>query len=245
MEDSYGRPLNGSNQQSYFTNDNSYEPPANREPRDRAPNNERSPDVSPELIAAISQRVKQELLEELKAQAGRDEQAPLSERCTDSIISLVLDQAGRRDHSTRSGSSTPPHPPDDTRRVYTPPSPIHAQPVPQPPATEPARSPPLSPSEDKPSGVRFSDRRPTAGGRSFSTAILSTIDQYVQISLHKRHFLYGSSGLRELAEEPNMSSFLESSCSQTPNPKILLFTVLITPENGAGCSIPTAIQRQD
>lgn len=94
----------------------------------------------------------------------------------------------QRQPSNKSSSTS--SPPPTARRVYTPPSPTQTQ-TPKPsaavppmehvrePSREPVRSPPSSPLE-KPSGVRFSDRTPTARpvpGRTFSTTELSTIDQ--------------------------------------------------------------------
>lgn len=97
-------------------------------------------------------------------------------------------------------SSSTSSPPPNARRVYTPPSPTqtsrqtYAQSY-VPPSSEPMRSHPSSPIEerfsdrgppaasspDKQPGVRFSDRggpptRPT-GNRTYSTTELSTIDQ--------------------------------------------------------------------
>lgn len=150
-------------------------------------------DVSPELIAAITERVKKELVEHLKQSASSEEDqktktAPRQPAATDPVEkpkpATVEDEpeapALQRELSNKSQSSTSSPPPQFSRRVYTPPSPAqsprqsHAQ-VPQP---ETSRSPPRSPSE-KPSGVRFSDRplpRPISG-RSYSTMELSTVDQ--------------------------------------------------------------------
>ena len=96
-----------------------------------------------------------------------------------------------REPSDKSSQTSSP-PPNARRGVYTPPSPTQAQsqgfksvnivpPMEQvrEPSREPFRSPPSTPVE-KPSGVRFSDRTPTARpspGRTFSTMELSTIDQ--------------------------------------------------------------------
>jgi hypothetical protein len=97
----------------------------------------------------------------------------------------------QRQPSNKSSSTSSP-PPTGRRGIYTPPSPTQAQSQTHNPTNivppmeqaressrEPVRSPPSSPLE-KPSGVRFSDRTPTARpppGRTFSTMELSTIDQ--------------------------------------------------------------------
>ncbi|KAL5321648.1 hypothetical protein ACEPPN_009608 [Leptodophora sp. 'Broadleaf-Isolate-01'] len=144
--------------------------------------------VSPELIAAITEKVKREVFEQLK-QTG----------------SVEIPSQGppmQREPSDKSSSTS--SPPPTARRVYTPPSPTqtgrqtYAQSY-VPPSMDPMRSHPGSPLEgpvggnrfadrgppppsspDKPSGVRFSDRsaaaRPT-GNRTYSTTELSTIDQ--------------------------------------------------------------------
>ncbi|KAG9248160.1 hypothetical protein BJ878DRAFT_76181 [Calycina marina] len=121
-----------------------------------------SHDVSPELIAAITERVKKELMEHLKQNATSvDEQpkAPPLQRAT----------------SIRSSSTESP---PTARRVHTPPSPTQAS-KPNfnaPQYTEPKKSPPESPS-----GVRFSDRppptRPAGGAHTYSAMELSTVDQ--------------------------------------------------------------------
>ncbi|KAK2625822.1 hypothetical protein QTJ16_005134 [Diplocarpon rosae] len=146
--------------------------------------------VSPELIAAITESVKKEVLEQLK-QTG----------------SIEIPSHGppmQREASNKSSSTS--SPPPTARRVYTPPSPnqtgrqTHAQSY-VPPSVESVRSYSSSPSEepaggnrtsdrgppaptspsDKASGVRFSDRtiptRPAGGSRTYSTMELSTIDQ--------------------------------------------------------------------
>jgi hypothetical protein len=112
--------------------------------------------VSEELIAAITEKVKREVVEHLK-QTGSVEEHPKAP-------------------PSPSKSSSTPSPPPTARRVYTPPSPVSTKP---PPPMEPMRSPPNSPLE-KPSGVRFSDRGPPsrpAVSRTYSTTELSTIDQ--------------------------------------------------------------------
>ncbi|CZS88046.1 hypothetical protein WAI453_000442 [Rhynchosporium graminicola] len=145
--------------------------------------------VSPELIAAITEKVKREVFEQLK-QSG----------------SVEIPSQGppmQREPSNKSNST--PSPPPTSRKVYTPPSPTqttrqtYAQTF-VPPPMENMRSHPGSPLEeplggnrfadrgplqpsspDKPSGVRFSDRgaasRPAPGNRTYSTMELSTIDQ--------------------------------------------------------------------
>lgn len=94
----------------------------------------------------------------------------------------------QREYSEKSNSTSQSPPPLDNRRVYTPPSPTSTtKPTFSPPPTEPMRSPPASPSSDKPS-VRFNDRdrdrdrvyneRPAQKvHRTYSTMELSTIDQ--------------------------------------------------------------------
>jgi hypothetical protein len=97
-------------------------------------------------------------------------------KATGSIDEATKAPPMQRQHSNKSNSTS--SPPPANRRVYTPPSP--AQPAPKA-YTEATKSPPASPL-DKPS-VRFSDRdkpqpRPSMpGGRSYSTAELSTVDQ--------------------------------------------------------------------
>ncbi|KAG4426467.1 hypothetical protein IFR04_000349 [Cadophora malorum] len=144
--------------------------------------------VSPELIAAITEKVKREVFEQLKQ--------------TGSVDIPSQGPPMQREPSNKSSSTS--SPPPTARRVYTPPSPTQTgrQTYTQsfaPPPVDPMRSHPGSPLEEplggnrfadrgapppsspeKPSGVRFSDRsaaaRP-AGNRTFSTAELSTIDQ--------------------------------------------------------------------
>ncbi|KAI9055854.1 hypothetical protein LZ554_000793 [Drepanopeziza brunnea f. sp. 'monogermtubi'] len=143
--------------------------------------------VSPELIAAITEKVKREVFEQLK-QTG------------------AVEMPSQAPPVHREGSSDTSSPPPTARRVYTPPSPTqksrqtYAQSY-MPPTVESVRSSPGSPLEepaggnrfadrqplapssppDKPSGVRFSDRgvptRPAGGNRTYSTMELSTIDQ--------------------------------------------------------------------
>jgi hypothetical protein len=148
-------------------------------------------DVSPELIAAITERVKKELVEHLKQSANAED-----DRKTTRLPAAMADPVKKpeksatvedepeapaleRELSNKSQSSTS-SPPPTARRVYTPPSPTQTPRATNAPPSqsELSRSPPRSPSE-KPSGVRFSDRplpRPGAG-RTFSNMELSTIDQ--------------------------------------------------------------------
>lgn len=188
MTDFYGRPLRsngGAAQAGYFDDPTSYyaaEPrdndPSRREDSSNTP--KRSPStkydkmastaspsapegVSPDLIAAITEKVKKELLEHFKQTGNLEEpsRAPPMQR----------------DPSNKSSSTS--SPPPNSRRVYTPPSPQVKQTNAVPPSTESMRSPPSSPLEK--AGVRFSGRgyntRPTPGGRTYSTMELSTIDQ--------------------------------------------------------------------
>ncbi|KAL2071396.1 hypothetical protein VTL71DRAFT_12631 [Oculimacula yallundae] len=156
--------------------------------------------VSPELIAAITEKVKREVFEQLKQ--------------TGSVEIPAQGPPMQREPSNRSNST--PSPPPTSRRVYTPPSPTqtgrqtYAQTFAPPPPMDPMRSHPVSPLEeplggnrfadrgppppsspDKPSGVRFSDRsgaaRPAPGNRTYSTMELSTID-------HKWGRLFESDG---------------------------------------------------
>ncbi|CZR52996.1 uncharacterized protein PAC_02874 [Phialocephala subalpina] len=186
MTDFYGRPLRsngGPAQAGYFDDSTSYYA---AEPRDNDPSRQedssstpkRSPTtkydkmastagpsalegVSPDLIAAITEKVKKELLEHLKQTGNLEEQTRAPPM--------------QRDPSSKSSSTS--SPPPNSRRVYTPPSPQVRQSNAMP--AESMRSPPSSPLE-KP-GVRFSDRgyssRPPAGNRTYSTMELSTIDQ--------------------------------------------------------------------
>ncbi|TGO23896.1 hypothetical protein BPAE_0118g00230 [Botrytis paeoniae] len=129
--------------------------------------------VSPEIIAAITEKVKRELFEHLKQTGSIDDQPRASYM--------------QREYSEKSNSTNQSPPPLDNRRVYTPPSPTSTtKPTFSPPPTEPMRSPPASPSSDKPS-VRFNDRdrdrdrvyneRPAQKvHRTYSTLELSTID---------------------------------------------------------------------
>lgn len=84
----------------------------------------------------------------------------------------------QRNPSTKSSSTS--SPPPTARKVYTPPSPVHAPKPVNIPSTESSRSPPsMSPSKKAPADVRFSDRlpvRPPVSSR-FSSLELSTIDQ--------------------------------------------------------------------
>ncbi|KAG4031658.1 hypothetical protein MFRU_008g00230 [Monilinia fructicola] len=126
--------------------------------------------VSPEIIAAITERVKRELFDHLKQTGGFDDQPRASYM--------------QREQSERSDSTNQSPTPSDNRRVYTPPSPTSTtKPSFPPPPTEPMRSPPASPSSDKPF-ARFNDRdrgyndRPAQKvHRTYSTVELSTIDQ--------------------------------------------------------------------
>ncbi|CAL3972824.1 unnamed protein product [Diplocarpon coronariae] len=146
--------------------------------------------VSPELIAAITESVKKEVLEQLKQ--------------TGSVDIPSHGPPMQRGASNKSSSTS--SPPPIARRVYTPPSPNQAgrQTYAQsyvPPSAESVQSYPSSPSEepaggnlasdrgppapasplDKSSGVRFSDHtipaRPAGGDRTYSTLELSTVDQ--------------------------------------------------------------------
>lgn len=146
-------------------------------------------DVSPELIAAITERVKKELVQHLKSANAEDDdkktpQPAVAEPVKKPSKSATVEDEPeapvlQRQQSNKSQSSTA-SPPPSARRAYTPPSPTQAA---RPshnlaPRSESSRSPPRSPSE-KPSGVRFSDRplpRPGAG-RTFSNMELSTVDQ--------------------------------------------------------------------
>ncbi|KAM3074332.1 hypothetical protein ACMFMG_002856 [Clarireedia jacksonii] len=134
---------------------------------DRPSARENHDGVSPDIIAAITEKVKRELLETLK-QSGNFNDHPRA-------------SSMQRDHSSSTNQSPPP---SDRRKVYTPPSPTSTtRPSFSPPPTEPMRSPPASPISEKPS-VRFSDRsgahangKPQTIHRSYSTTELSTIDQ--------------------------------------------------------------------
>ncbi|KUJ18293.1 uncharacterized protein LY89DRAFT_45107 [Mollisia scopiformis] len=189
MTDFYGRPLRsngGPASEGYFDDSTSYyaaeprdnpslrradssstprrSPPINNNRMASAPNPAAPDGVSPDLIAAITEKVKKELLEHLKQTGSIDDQTRAPPM--------------QRDPSNKSSSTS--SPPPTARRVYTPPSPtIPVKTNAAPYAAEPIRSPPRSPQE-KASGVRFSDRefssRPTAG-RTYSTTELSTIDQ--------------------------------------------------------------------
>ncbi|KAH8599136.1 hypothetical protein B0O99DRAFT_683116 [Bisporella sp. PMI_857] len=131
-------------------------------------------DVSPELIAAITEKVKKELMEHLKQTSTPVDSQPevTPPQCSYS--------------STRSSSTS--SPPPAARKVYTPPSPAQPTKPTYPPAptvesypSEPLKPQPPSPVE-KPSNVRFSDQpqpqsRPAGGPRTFSSLELSTIDQ--------------------------------------------------------------------
>jgi hypothetical protein len=156
--------------------------------------------VSPELIAVITERVKREVVEHLNRTGNIDDtpkatpQAPPTAPPQAHPPASQTPQAPPLQRQPSNKSSSTSSPPPETRRtkVYTPPSPTTQSQTPRPtnivPPTEqarepsrepPMRSPPSSPLE-KPSGVRFSDRRPTARpspGRTFSTMELSTIDQ--------------------------------------------------------------------
>jgi len=134
---------------------------------DRPSPRENNDGVSPDIIAAITEKVKRELLETLKQTGNFNDQPRASSM--------------QRDYSSSTNQSPPP---SDRRRVYTPPSPTSTtRPSFSPPPTEPMRSPPASPISEKPS-VRFSDRsgahtnsRSQTIHRSYSTTELSTIDQ--------------------------------------------------------------------
>ncbi|ESZ96847.1 hypothetical protein SBOR_2768 [Sclerotinia borealis F-4128] len=131
--------------------------------------------VSPEIIAAITEKVKRELFEHLKQTGTIDDQPRASYM--------------QREQSEKSSSTNQSPPPSDNRRVYTPPSPTSTTKQSFSPPTEPMRSPPASPSLEKPS-VRFDGRDRDRGDRNhgyndrpaqkvhrtYSTLELSTID---------------------------------------------------------------------
>ncbi|EPE27303.1 hypothetical protein GLAREA_03218 [Glarea lozoyensis ATCC 20868] len=123
--------------------------------------------VSAETIAAITERIKQEVLEHLKQTGSMDGQ-PKAEP--------MQRRSSTRSASTSSHRSVSP---PSTRRVYTPPSPVLPSKSAYPPPPPMARkSPPVSPT-DKGPGVRFTNREPKtrpAGTRTFSQLELSTID---------------------------------------------------------------------
>lgn len=151
--------------------------------------------VSPELIAVITERVKREVVEHLNRTGSIDD----TPKATPQVPPQAPPPAPQvpqapplqRQPSNKSSSTSSPPPEARRTKVYTPPSPTTQSQTPRPtnivppmeqirePSREPFRSPPSSPLE-KPSGVRFSDRTPTARpspGRTFSTMELSTIDQ--------------------------------------------------------------------
>ncbi|KAI9644167.1 hypothetical protein NHQ30_007520 [Ciborinia camelliae] len=125
--------------------------------------------VSPEIIAAITEKGKRELVEHLKQTGTFDDQPRASYM--------------QREQSEKSSSTNQSPAPSDHRRVYTPPSPTSTTKPSFSPPTEPMRSPPASPSSEK-SFTRFNDRdrgyndRPAQKvHRTYSTLELSTIDQ--------------------------------------------------------------------
>jgi hypothetical protein len=170
---------------------------------DRPSPRENNDGVSPDIIAAITEKVKREC----KSTPSFVTRRVCSYGCSFEphrntrrltcihplpVVLETLKQTGnfndqprgspmQRDHSSSTNQSPPP---SDRRRVYTPPSPTSTtRPSFSPPPTEPMRSPPASPISEKPS-VRFSDRsgahnnsRSQTIHRSYSTTELSTIDQ--------------------------------------------------------------------
>jgi hypothetical protein len=122
------------------------------------------PGVSPDLIAAITERVKKEGTHIPLCCTGPS----LAKSCHIVVEHLSKQQSGSEVSNKSSSTSSPPP-------TNTPPSPTQSTKAPYiaPPPME-SRSPPSSPL-DKPS-VRFSDRRP-AVARTYSTTELSTIDQ--------------------------------------------------------------------
>jgi hypothetical protein len=124
------------------------------------------PGVSPDLIAAITERVTKEGTHiPLRSTAPS-----LAKSCHTVVEHLSKQQSGSEVEVSNKSSSTSSPPPTNT-----PPSPTQSTKAPYvPPPPMESRSPPSSPL-DKP-GVRFSDRRP-AVARTYSTTELSTIDQ--------------------------------------------------------------------
>lgn len=135
-------------------------------------------DVSPELIAAITERVKKELVEHLKQSANvegqqKTPQPPAVDKVESPKKAASVEELEvptmQRELSNRSQASTS-SPPPMTRTASKP----TRAPSPQ---GEYVKSPPRSPSE-KLTGVRFSDRPlPRPGAGRSSSVELSTIDQ--------------------------------------------------------------------
>jgi hypothetical protein len=137
-------------------------------------------DVSPELIAAITERVKKELVEHLKQSAnveGQQKTSPSQPPAVDKVesskkaasVEELEVPTMQREPSNKSQASTS-SPPPTTRTASKP----ARAPSPQ---SEYLTSPPRSPSE-KLTGVRFSDRPlPRPGAGRSSSVELSTIDQ--------------------------------------------------------------------
>ncbi len=125
------------------------------------------PGVSPDLIAAITEKVTKEGTH-IPLRCTAPSLAKSS--CHIVVEHLSKQQSGSEVEVSNKSSSTSSPPPTNT-----PPSPTQSTKAPYvaPPPME-SRSPPTSPL-DKPS-VRFSDRRP-AVARTYSTTELSTIDQ--------------------------------------------------------------------
>ncbi|KAH8590450.1 hypothetical protein B0O99DRAFT_521281, partial [Bisporella sp. PMI_857] len=126
--------------------------------------------ISPELSAAITEKVKKELMEHLK-QTGTPVDSQ-KQHCCNAIIH-------RRDHDQHRLPpqllEKSPSPVQHTKPAYPPAPAVESYP------SEPLKPQPSSPVE-KPSNVRFSDQlqtqpRPAGGPRSFSSLELSTIDQ--------------------------------------------------------------------
>ncbi|KAG0646283.1 hypothetical protein D0Z07_8325 [Hyphodiscus hymeniophilus] len=185
-----GRSTSGVRQQVYPLRDKMAASPERREPVGYDTST-----VSPELIAVITERVKREVVEHLNRTGSIDDTpkaTPQPPPPAPPASQVPQAPPLQRQPSNKSSSTSSPPPNNRRERVYTPPSPMQGQSqIPKPtniapsmeqirePSREVVRSPPSSPSE-KPSGVRFSDRTPTARpppGRTFSTMELSTIDQ--------------------------------------------------------------------
>ena len=201
---SWDRSTSNARQRSFPINDRMTSSPERPEPTG-------IDNVSPELIAVITEKVKREgksktsfvapqpcqgteltalSVAEHLARTGSVEEPPRVPQAPPAPAPVPQVPPLQRQMSNISSSTS--SPPPTARGVYTPPSPTQAQSqTPKPtniappmeqtrePSREPVRSPPSSPL-DKSSGVRFSDRTPTARpspGRTFSTMELSTIDQ--------------------------------------------------------------------
>jgi hypothetical protein len=140
-------------------------------------------DVSPQLIAAITETVRKELLKQSANAEDDKKMTPLQPVVADSVkkptktatVEDELEAPPMQQQPSNISQSSTSSPPSASRIVYTPPSPTQAS-RPHAPRSESSRSPPRSPSE-KPTGVRFSDRplpRPSMGRSNME---LSTIDQ--------------------------------------------------------------------